>query len=257
MGVNYLADVLPVKRQLAGPLCLKCGLTQPWPTYLLWPRRCARCDHPRGARPWVVELGMAVFAAALWQSPAMRAQLGFWLGLAVWAYFAVVVVIDAEYRLILHPVSWFGAGLGLGVGSLLHGMGQTVWGGLLGYGVMFGLYFLGALFARWVRRRRGDAFDEVALGFGDVNLAGVLGLLLGANNILLALLLAVVAGAAYSAGFILVQMFRRRYQLGTAVPYGPFMVAGAAAMLFFPQQAQQVLVWVLPLFAWVKLLTKL
>ena len=95
----------------------------------------------------------------LWETGA--GSYGYVLGWVLWLYFAVVTVIDLEHRLILHPISWTGAVLGLGLGIWRHGILYTLLGGVAGYGTMFALYLLGGLFARWMARRRGEELDEV------------------------------------------------------------------------------------------------
>jgi leader peptidase (prepilin peptidase)/N-methyltransferase len=75
--------------------------------------------------------------------------------------------------------------------------------------------------------------DDVALGFGDVNLSGILGLMLGWPLILTGLVLAIFVGGLVSLIYLLIMMILRRYQLFTALPYGPFLITGAFVMLFF------------------------
>jgi prepilin signal peptidase PulO-like enzyme (type II secretory pathway) len=105
-------------------------------------------------------------------------------------------------------------------------------GGAAGFGIMLGFYLLGELFARWLRSRRGLPPEEVALGFGDVNLAGILGLLLGWPGITAGLILAILLGGAGSLLYILWMVIRRRYQSMAAIPYGPFMVLAAVILLY-------------------------
>ena len=68
--------------------------------------------------------------------------------------------------------------------------------------------------------------EPVAMGFGDVKLAGVLGALLGAQNLLVALLLAFVFGAV--GGLV-----GKALGKGRVVPFGPYLVLGALAALFY------------------------
>ena len=250
MLVNYLADVLPIKRRLVAPLCTHCGATQSWHGYLLWPRRCAACGTERSARVWFVEVAFVVATLALYALPEMRSVVdNFWMGYAILLFFGVVAVIDIEYKLILHPVSWFGVGLGLIVGLTLHGWQETLLGGVVGYGVMYVLYGLGALFIRLLGKMRGEAIDDVALGFGDVNLMGVLGLMLGPGNVFLNLLLSIAVAALISLLVIGWNLVRRQYRVGMAIPYGPFLILGAVLLLFFPETAQEMLKIIFPVFA--------
>jgi prepilin signal peptidase PulO-like enzyme (type II secretory pathway) len=229
--VNYLADVLPWKRRFTAPFCIQCQAPIPWLNYLAWPRRCPACAKRRTFRAWLVELSYIIIVVLLWQNPTEK--LGFWLGTFLLVYFGVVVVIDLEHKLILHPVSIFGALAGLGIGVYLHGWQSTLIGGAVGYGVMLGLYGLGAGWLWLMNRRRGEKVDDVALGFGDVNLSGILGLILGWPGIAAGLMLAILLGGLVSLAYIVVLLFTHRFNHFAAIPYGPFLVAGAVILLFF------------------------
>lgn len=229
--VNYLSDVLPYRRRLSTPFCLACDAPQPVLNYLLWPRRCLSCGWKRTRRAWLVDFVYLGIGAWLWQSAPER--LGFWFSLLLLAYFGVVVVIDIEHRLIMHPVSWFGAALGLGLGASMHGVWNAVLGGVAGYGCMFVLYVAGVGLMRLIQRRRGKLVDDTALGFGDVNLSGVLGLVLGWPGVVGGLMFTVFIGGAFSLVYLLVMLVLRRYRAFTALPYGPFLIAGAVIVLFF------------------------
>ncbi len=83
-------------------------------------------------------------------------------------------------------------------------------------------------------KARGKPINTVAFGYGDVRLGGFMGLVLGFPGVLLAIFLGVLLGGL--GGFLywfLRAIILRRYSLFTAIPYGPFLVAGAMAMLFF------------------------
>lgn len=97
---------------------------------------------------------------------------------------------------------------------------------------------VGALFwwvSDWGGAEESLAEDDepVAMGFGDVKLAAVLGALLGTPNILVGLLVAVVAGAV--GGLV-----GKALGAGRVVPFGPYLVLGALTALFFGR----------PLVAW-------
>jgi prepilin signal peptidase PulO-like enzyme (type II secretory pathway) len=229
--VNYISDILPIKRRLGAPICTACHDPIPFMNYLLWPRRCPECWSRRPWRVGVVEVFYVVAFLWFWLKPPYH--LSFWPGMLLLAYFGVVFVIDVEHRLIMHPISIFGAILALGLGLYMRGIWMTLLGGAVGYGVMLGLYWFGDVFARWLARRRGEVLTEVALGFGDVNLAGVLGLLLGWPGIVAGLLLAIIIGGLISIIYLILMVIRRRYHTFMAIPYGPFMVISAILLLYF------------------------
>jgi leader peptidase (prepilin peptidase)/N-methyltransferase len=229
LAINYLADVLPLTRRLGSPMCVHCETEISWIDFVLG-KKCPHCSRPRHFRFWVVLVAVIAGALWLWLKPVPR--LGFSIGFLVILYLALVATIDIEHRLILHPTSWFGAILGLAVGFWLHGFWATILGGVAGFLVMLALYYLGAWFARWIAKLRGEAIDEVALGFGDVNLSGILGLLLGWPGILAGLVLAILLGGLVSLFFVLGQMIMRKYQPFLAIPYAPFLILGAVLLLY-------------------------
>jgi leader peptidase (prepilin peptidase)/N-methyltransferase len=231
MLVNYLADVLPWKRRLVRPFCLSCDTAQSLISYFLWPRRCQHCTTRRSWRTWLVEIiyiGMAMWS---WSHPANK--INFWFAWMILIYFGVVVLIDIEHRLIMHPVSWAGAGLGLFIGLIRNGWLETLIGGAVGFGLMWLLYRLGEIIMKGLARLRGQSLDDVALGFGDVNLSGVLGLMLGWPLILPGLVLAILIGGLVSMIYLIIMLLLRRYRLFAALPYGPFLIAGAFLLLYF------------------------
>ncbi len=238
--VNYLADVLPVHLRLVPPFCRACQASQPLVNYLVWPRRCPACGRRRAWRTWVVEAAAIAAALWLWQSPPPR--LGFFLGLGVLVYFGLVSVIDLEHRLILLSLSLLGVLLGLGAGVWIQwqrtghlglAVGLTLLGGAAGLIVMLLLYFLGGLFARWVSRQRGETLEEEALGFGDVHLGLILGLFLGWPAIFIGLMTGVVFGGLASLFYLVLKVISGRHQWFVAIPYGPYLIAGAVFLLYF------------------------
>jgi leader peptidase (prepilin peptidase)/N-methyltransferase len=180
---------------------------------------------------WVVEVFYIAASVMISQFPPNK--LGFWLGMILLAYFGVVVLIDLEYRLIMHPVSIFGAVLGLIIGTLQVGWLRALVGGAVGFAIMWLLYQFGILLIKVVNRRKGQPVNDVALGFGDVNLSGVLGLILGWPVILIGLVVAVLIGGIVSLIYIVIKLITRKYEAFMALPYGPFLVLGAVILIYF------------------------
>ncbi len=235
--VNYLADTLPSTRRLSSPACANCGKPYAIERYLaLGP--CENCGHRRGLRPWLVQIAMLAVSVYTWFRPH---AMGYALGMLLLTYFAVVIVIDLEHRLILHPTSIVGAVLAAGIGLLVNGIVPTVLGGLAGFGIMLALYYLGVLFSRWRARRlqaAGQQADaEEALGAGDVILAGILGLLLGWPLIWFTLLLGILLGGIVGILLLIGMVVRGLYgkqALMVFMPYGPYFVLSAFFILFLP-----------------------
>jgi leader peptidase (prepilin peptidase) / N-methyltransferase len=230
--VNYLADILPVQRKLTSPICPSCRAAMGLQNYFLWPRMCTGCGRRRSFRCWAVELILMCATIWLWVTPLQR--LNFIAGFVLLIYFSLVVVIDIEHHLILHPVSLFGAGIGLLTGAWLHGLKATLIGGIAGFGIMLGLYYLGALILHLVARLKNQVLeDNEGLGFGDVNLCGILGLILGWPGIAGGVILAILLGGVASVIYLVVMLLTGRYRSFMAIPYGPFLVASAVILLVF------------------------
>lgn len=243
--VNYASDVLPVTRRFSRPACPQCQTPFSWADYLTL-RACRSCGKKRSLRAWLTLLLAVASFTYFWLFPSKL--FGFWLGAVVLIYFGIITVIDLEHRLILHPTSLAGAVLGLFTGtyiyytkldySLLGSVWQSLLGGLIGFGVMFLLYQVGALVNRYRTRRMqaaGQADDEEeALGGGDVYLLGVLGLMTG-TNVVSVLVYGVLLGGLASLVMISVLLLRRRYAsdaLMTFIPYGPYFIAAAFYILY-------------------------
>jgi len=80
-----------------------------------------------------------------------------------------------------------------------------------------------------------------AMGFGDVKLAILMGILLGWPNILVALFLAFFLGAIIG----LILMIFKGKGLKSEIPFGPFLITGTFIALFW---GQQLVNWYLTVF---------
>ncbi len=256
--INLCADQLPRWRRLRRtPFCPYCDQPRPpwaWISILpyaravLGPRfkpECQQCGAPISWRHPMVELGTAALFAFLWtqyrQGGASTQADGvlataFLLPYSVYsAIFVLVLVIDLEHKLILNVVMYPAWGLAL-LGSLLHPDPHfyrlALLGGALGFGLLFLIYLLGELFVKVMSKMRGKAIHAVAFGFGDVRLGGFIGLVLGFPKVLTAILIGILLGGLGALLYWFVRaVILRRYSLFTAIPYGPFLVAGAMYVL--------------------------
>jgi leader peptidase (prepilin peptidase)/N-methyltransferase len=193
----------------------------------------------RSYRVWIVE-GIFILLS-IWLLSISQWDFLYWGGLVVLTYFGIIVVIDIEYRLIMHPVSIVGIIIGLVVGIYMNGVSETLIGGAIGFGVMWLLYLLGEIILRFLARIRGVTPNDVALGFGDVNLSGVLGLMVGWPGIIISLLIAVLLGGLISLFYLLFMIITKRYEHFLALPYGPFLIIGAFIVLFFRDAVVKIL----------------
>jgi leader peptidase (prepilin peptidase) / N-methyltransferase len=229
--VNYWVDILPFTRRFIGPpRCSHCHEAYSCARFLTF-RSCPACKKYPALRSWAV---MVAFPLAFWWIWSSSDRMPFWASAILIVYLAVIAIIDLEHRVVLHPTSIIGAVICLLMGWYMRGIFATLLGGIAGFGFMLGLYFLGAGFTRLMAKIRKEEIDEVALGFGDVNLSGVLGLLLGWPGIVAGLVFAILLGGVGSAFYMLYTKITGRYQLFSAIPYAPFLIISAVFLLYRP-----------------------
>lgn len=107
----------------------------------------------------------------------------------------------------------------LGHYAMLFGLRDVIWINHL-FAAFIGLLFFGSIIV--LSRGR-------AMGWGDFKLAGALGLLFGWPDVVLVFALAFIIGSIVSIGLLL----KRQKHMKDAVPFGPFLVIGAAIVFFF------------------------
>lgn len=226
---NVVIARVPEGRSVVTPrsACPRCGAlitardNIPVVSYLLLRGRCRTCTHPISARYPLVEIITAALFG-LWGGWAVVTdQIGVLPLLLVWSVVGVALTaIDLDHHrlpnaltlpmLIVTPIGLLiarlidGAGSGDGLGV---GLGAVIWVGVLG------LLWL-------ITGGRG-------MGLGDVKLAPSLGATLGWWGVGVAgigLLAAFLLGALVAVVLLLARRVGRR----SAVPFGPFLFAGAA-----------------------------
>jgi len=199
-------------------------------------------------RLWPLGLDQTNFAAVA------GALGGVWLGLIAGATSALINVVSRRIVRLPEPLLygfWLLA-LVLTISSFTVSTADAVAGSVMGAGAWA---LLGAVYW-WIKEAGGKAGDAstgdqaeekvgeeddepVAMGFGDVKLAAVLGAFLGWQLLLVGIFLAVTIGAV---GGILARL------LGgdRLIPFGPYLLGGALLALFF---GEAVIGWYLGLFA--------
>jgi leader peptidase (prepilin peptidase)/N-methyltransferase len=241
-AINLCADQLPRYRRLVRrPFCPYCDTPRPrWAwlgtlAYLRFRPDCQQCGASLSLRHPLVELGTAALFAFLWQRYHTTPHLiPFTLYSTI---FVLVLVIDLEHRLILNVVmypAWILAFLC----SFFHPEARfyllSLLGGATGFGLLFLIYLAGELFVKMMSRARGKPLHAVAFGFGDVRLGAFIGLILGFPRVFTALFIAIFLGGLGGLLYWFVRaVILRRYSAFTAIPYGPYLIAGAMAVLFF------------------------
>jgi leader peptidase (prepilin peptidase)/N-methyltransferase len=184
-------------------------------SWLLLRGRCRDCDEPISARYPLVEAGTALLFVVL------TVRIGFEPELVAFLYLGAIGValalIDLDVKRLPNVIvlpSYLVAGALLTIAALVGGEWDALLRATIGMAALYGFYFLLAL------------VYPAGMGFGDVKLAGVLGLYLGwlgwselVSGAFLGFLFGGVVGGALMA-------FRRAGRKST-IPFGPFMLVGA------------------------------
>lgn len=222
-------------------------------SFLLLRAKCRYCRHPISFRYPTVELvtGLIFLLPLYFNNHFGLAHLVAQGGTLVWYYaliviwtaallvFLLIALIDLQLYIIPNGLNWTLAALGLaragflywfdkfdlthgtflGNYALLSGVREHVFLNV-GMGALFGA----GMFAVIVAATRGRG-----MGLGDVKLMAALGLLFGWPDIVLVAIFAFILGALYSIRLLLIG----GKSLKDAVPFGPFIVAGATLVIFF------------------------
>lgn len=165
----------------------------------------------------VALLSAAVLTALSWRiGPRPELPAFLWMGLAG----TLLGVVDADLKRLPEPLTLPSYAAGVTLLGAAAAAGAD--GGRFVHALL-GMAALGAFFGvQWFLLPAGT------LGFGDVTLAGLLGLYLGWLG-WRAWFLGMTATFAIAAVVSLTLMATRRAGRGTQIPYGPFLLAGALA----------------------------
>jgi leader peptidase (prepilin peptidase)/N-methyltransferase len=207
-------------------------------SYLILGGHCRSCGSRISPRYLVVELLTAgcflalslMFAHAL---PLMVIALIFVCSLII------VFFVDLEHQIIPDEISLGGIAFGIVASIAYPQLHTTTSHGLALIRSLEGLVTGGALF--WlIRIIGGRVFRKEALGFGDVKLMAAIGALLGPSLILLTTFLAALIGSVIGLSLIAIG----RAELGSRLPFGPFICLGAVTSFLY---GNQLIAWYLTL----------
>lgn len=169
-------------------------------SYTLQRGRCLRCRKRLSMQYPLIELVTAL--GFVWLFPNI-------LHLAIYSAMLVLFVIDWKHMILPDVLLW----IVLAVGVLL---GIPLPSALRINHILAGVFSATGFLVLWlVTRGRG-------LGFGDVKLVGVLGLLLGYPATIISLYVAFLTGALY--GVIL--MIISHANMKSRIAFGPFLIVG-------------------------------
>jgi len=202
----------------------------------LWLRgHCRYCQAPIPRRLFWVEVGSGLlFAFTYW-------HYGLSVEFAIIAFygclFIVLGVIDLEHKLILNKITYPAAVVALIISIFLPSMGITgfslpwpeIVNGVIGGAIGFGFLLIPAL-----------VYPE-GMGWGDVKMAALIGLVTGFPLVFVALLTGIILGGLVAGILLLLRVKKRK----DAIPFGPFLSLATIATLLW---GSAILNWYLGLF---------
>ena len=229
--LNVVVYRLPRHESLITPAshCPGCGTpVKPYDnipvlSWLLLRGHCRSCGTAISVRYPLVEAatGLLCVGAVLVHDSAAQIALSIGLILLV----VPAALIDLECRIIPNKITALGAVYAIAVGLALDPSGEP--GRLIAGAAAGGFLLLAAL-----------AYPG-GMGMGDVKLAGMMGLFLGAA-VAPAILIALICGTL--VGGVIIARKGAKEGRKTAVPFGPFLAIGALVSVFVGQQLVDVYV---------------
>ena len=226
--LNVVIHRVPERRSVVRPRssCPRCDTTlKPWDnlpviSWLLLRGRCRSCDGAISIRYPLVEVATAaLFVAAALRFGADPVLPAF---LVVFAALLAISAVDLERFIvpnrILYPALFMAAPL-LVLAAAFDGdwssLREAALGGALAWVLLFAIHMA----------------SPKGMGFGDVRLAGLIGMLLGwlsIGHVLLGLFLAFLTAAVTGVGLMVAGVRGRKDR----VPFGPFLALGAITAVF-------------------------
>ncbi|MBJ79997.1 MAG: prepilin peptidase [Myxococcales bacterium] len=240
---NVLIARLPEDMSVVTPRsrCPKCERAIAWYenipilSYSLLLGRCRGCKSSIPVRYLLVEILMACLAAGLWLRLGITWQAPIWLLLNTGLL--AIIFLDIDHWWVPDKITYPCILIALIAAFLPGGIGleQALWGLLPALLV----YIVAKVFEKLMRKE--------GLGFGDIKLLILLGLLLGAEDGLALLFLAAVQGTVIGGLVIGLgghEKQKEQTQQSTedddfvphprAIPFGPFLILGAWQVFYLP-----------------------
>ncbi len=200
----------------------------------LWLRgRCRYCQAPIPRRVLWVEIGTgALFGFTCW-----RYELSSELAIALLyiCLFIVILVIDLEHRLVLNKLVFPAMAVALlisaffSIFSVQSEIVPEIQDAAIGGGIGLGLFLLVVIVSRG------------GMGWGDVKLVALIGLVTGFRLVFVALLMGIILGGVVAVLLLALKVKGRK----EAIPFAPFLSLATIATLLW---GNDILNWYLGLF---------
>jgi len=204
--------------------CPKCKHDlKPWDlipvlSYLILRGKCRHCGNKISSQYPLVELSTAIIFSFVYLQVGLTSKMIYLL--VIMAIFIVIFVYDLKYYIV--PDKFVFSGIII----------SAIWVFLTGDILITFASAIGAsffFFLIWFFSK------GLAMGFGDVKLAFLIGLLLGWPNVIVGLFLGFFFGAIIGTISLLIN----QKNLKSEIPFAPFLLSGAFVALFWGDKIVQ------------------
>jgi leader peptidase (prepilin peptidase) / N-methyltransferase len=225
--LNVCIDRLPAGKSLISPPshCDVCGRRLVWYemvpvfSFLLLRARCRSCGAHIPWRVFWVELGTSALLVLLFWRFGLTADLG--IAIFYSCIFMAIALIDLEHQLILNRIVYPAALCALLISLLLHR--PPVLSSIIGGAIGFVLLLVIVMVSRG------------GMGFGDVKMAGLIGLAVGFPMVFVSLLVGIILGGLTAIVLLLFRIKKRK----EVMPFGPFLSLAAVITLLWGSNIMQ------------------
>ncbi|CAH2030695.1 prepilin peptidase [Trichlorobacter ammonificans] len=227
--LNVCIYRMPLEQSVVSPgsRCMACGTPVRWfdnipiLSWVLLRGRCRSCAAPFSIRYPLVELLTGLLCLLLFRKFGLT--LSFAVLFLLCASLLVVTFIDFDHQIIPDEITLPGIAIGLLCSFILPepSWRSSLLGILVGWGSL-ALVFYGYL---WLTGREG-------MGGGDAKLLAMIGAFLGLKAIPFVIFVSSLVGSLVGLSLMALQGRDRHL----AIPFGPYLVAGAILYLFFGPQ---------------------
>ena len=232
--LNVCIDRLPAGSSIIRPpsFCDSCQRQIPRrelvPLFsFLWlHHRCSNCGASIPWRVFWVEAATGLAFVLLYWHYGLTAEL--WVALTYFSIFIAIIVIDMDHKLVLNVIVYPAVAIVLILNIFMPEPGFL--DGLLGGGAGFVILLAPALITR-----------GAGMGFGDVKLAGLIGLMVGWPNVLVAVVGGIIVGGLVAAVLLLTRLKGRKDE----IPFGPFLSLTTMATIVY---GREILDWYMGFF---------
>lgn len=228
--LNCIIYRLEQKKKITGrSFCPNCKHKLSWQdlfpicSFLLLKGKCRYCHKKISLQYPLVELATGILFVLLL---SLGLTFNTFYILVISCFFIIIFIYDLKHSLILDKVLFPAVAIAL-IYDVINI--QHLLNALLAAVIASGFFLLIFLISK-----------GRAMGFGDVKLAILIGLLLGMPNALVALFLAFFFGAVIG----LALMVFKKKSLKSEIPFGPFLITGTLVTIFY---GNQIIQWYLSL----------